>query len=87
MLCVLCARFVDSNTLVTVRVARLEFLIPTSRKLAFVKVVWHEKTLFGMFLTFLSGVGCKKAMFGNFKNLLSFELELREYFQPIWHTP
>jgi len=48
------------------RVARLTFLRPNSRNLAFSKVVWHEKMVFGMyvivwhFLVFFDGVGMKK---------------------------
>jgi len=32
------------------RVARLAFLRPNSRNLAFLKVVWHEKVVFGMYV-------------------------------------
>jgi len=30
------------------RVAKLAFLRPNSRNLAFFKVIWHEKMMFGM---------------------------------------
>jgi len=32
------------------RVARLEFLRPNFKNLAFSKVVWHEKMVFGMYV-------------------------------------
>jgi len=32
------------------RVARLAFLMPKSRNLAFFKVVWHEIIVFGMYV-------------------------------------
>jgi len=50
--------------------ARLAFLRPNSRNLAFFKVVWHEKMVFGMyvivwhFLACFDGVGMKKHRLG-----------------------
>jgi len=47
------------------RVARLAFFRPNSRNLAFFKVVWHEKMVFGIyvivwhFLAFFDGVDMK----------------------------
>jgi len=55
------------------RVARLPFLMPNFRNLAFFKVVWHEKMLLGMFLAFFSGVDSKKMLFGIFKKLVCFQ--------------
>jgi len=57
------------------RVARLAFLRPKSRHLAFLKVFWHDKVLFGMYVIVLHFFGLfwwcwhEKTLFGIFWNL------------------
>jgi len=71
------------------RVARLAFLRPNSRNLAFFKVVWHEKLVFGMyvivwhFLAFFDGAGMKKhcsAFFKTSGSVIAVGLELWNFF-------
>ena len=70
-ICVTCC----ARLSVTVRVARLAFLRPNSRKLTLFKVVWHEKKVFGIyvivwqFFGFFDGVGMKKHCLAFFWNL------------------
>ena len=64
--------------MVTGRVARLAFLRPNSRNLAFFKVVWHNKMVLGMyvivrqFLAFSDDVGMKKHCLAFFRTSSSF---------------
>jgi len=67
------------------RVARLAFLRPNSRNLVFLKVVWHEKMVFGMyvivwhFFGLFDGVGMKKHCLTFFKtsgSISAIDLEL-----------
>jgi len=52
---------------------QLPFL-PNSRNLAFVEVVRHQKTLFGMYIIVWHVVG-RKTFFSVFQKLVSFELQ------------
>jgi len=70
------------------RVARLAFLRPKSRNLVFLKVFWHDKVLFGMyvivlhFLGLFDGVGMKKhclAFFETSGSAAAVGLELRPF--------